>query len=192
MQTIQAGKADLSKQGDTLMEFAMQQELTYLRLMQMGRPFCMPASQAAGKAYNAALEDLEFISKPNFQPRYAAQQKLFIMSAKTVAWMHPRLVRATQPVFRSGEFDVVYSDIVAMGATCVLLELANNQQKTQLRLEPGRKNKTPVQISLYKGEGLFEKLLLQARVCWDLDGFAPGEYRLDFGPYKSFQFSIQE
>ena len=102
---------------------------------------------------------------------------------------------AAQPVMRSDASDtmeIVYSDIVAGGQACVLLELANNQQSTRLRLEPGRKNEEAVQISLYKGDNLFEKLQLQTRVSWDLDGFAPGLYRLDMGASQSFQFSIQE
>ena len=101
--------------------------------------------------------------------------------------------KARRPVvFRSDSIGIVYSDIIALGRDCVILELRQDVHRSLLKLAPGRKNQKAVNISLYKEEGLIEKLQLLKRIHWDLDRLGPGRYRLVLGKHKSFQFVIQE
>lgn len=141
--------------------------------------------------YQAILDDQAVLAQLNLDHNKMTQN-WFVLDKHGQIKPNSRLKSSDACIFRSDSIGIVYSDIVAIDKNCIMLEVSNEKNTTRLMIEPGRKNISPVDISLYRESGLLERIQLQKRMSWNLDGFEPGDYRLLLGKNKSFQFVIQE
>ncbi|MBX7056566.1 MAG: UDP-glycosyltransferase family protein [Leptospirales bacterium] len=117
------------------------------------------------------------------QPALSVGQRIALLD-------YPLLVER-RIAFRGDQAAVLYSGLIPLPESYVLLELAQISEVLTLRLEAGRKNGTPVEISLYNGDDLVEKSRLRQRLEWRLDGLTPGQYRIAFNESKILGFRVQ-